>query len=321
MKKRYLIAGAYGLAGAALAAKLLRRPREVVWEEQAGKVPHAERSRFVEVDGVRVHYQEAGEEGATPVVLIHGFCASTFVWSDVFLQIAEMGFRVVVPDLVGFGFTEKPPRFDYTFEAQARAVVGLTEKLGIERAALVGSSYGGAVAAVCALDYPERVSRLVLVGAVSNDGVKRQGLLRLAASPVMGDVLSPILLDSPRLMRWRMSKVYAPENARLFAGERMEAHHRTLRSSQAHAAVLRTLRRWDAGRILAEAPRITQPTLLVWGEHDRDIPLSEGERLHALIPNSRLVVFENCGHLPQEERPEEFAGLVAGFCKTVISGG
>jgi pimeloyl-ACP methyl ester carboxylesterase len=83
--------------------------------------------------------------------------------------------------------------------------------------------------------------------------------------------------------------------------------------------VLRTLRRWNAARILAEAPRITQPTLLVWGEHDRDIPLRGGERLHALIPNSRLVVFENCGHLPPEERPEEFAGLVAGFCKKVMS--
>lgn len=317
MKKRYLIAGAYGLAGAALAGKLLSRPREVVWEEHAARVRHAERSRFAEVDGVRVHYQEAGEAGAPAVVLIHGFCASTFVWSDVLLQIAEMGFRVIAPDLVGFGFTAKPRSFEYTFEAQARAVVGLLDELGVGRAALVGSSYGGAVAAVCALDYPERVSRLVLVGAVSNDDVKRQTLLRLAASPVMGDLLSPLLLGSPRLMRWRMSKVYAPENARLFAGERMEAHHRTLRSSQAHAAVLRTLRRWDAGRILREGARITQPTLLVWGEHDRDIPLREGERLHALLPNSRLVVFENCGHLPPEERPEEFAGLVAGFCQVV----
>ncbi|HYP53891.1 MAG TPA: alpha/beta hydrolase, partial [Pyrinomonadaceae bacterium] len=213
----------------------------------------------------------------------------------------------------GYGFSAKPREFEYTFEAQARAVVGLLDELGVERAALVGSSYGGAVAAVCALDYPERVSRLVLVGAVSNDDVKRQTLLRLAASPLMGDVLSPLLLDSPRLMRWRMSKVYAPENARLFAGERMEAHHRTLRSAASHGAVLRTLRRWDAGRILREAARITQPTLLVWGEHDRDIPVREGERLRALLPNARLVVFENCGHLPPEERPEEFAGLVAGF--------
>ena len=86
MKKRYMLAaGAYGLAGAALAAKLLRRPRDVSWEEHAASVPHAGASRFVELDGVRVHYQEAGAEGAPPVVLIHGFCASTFVWSDVFL--------------------------------------------------------------------------------------------------------------------------------------------------------------------------------------------------------------------------------------------
>ncbi|HEV2761569.1 MAG TPA: hypothetical protein VGV38_01145, partial [Pyrinomonadaceae bacterium] len=83
MKKRYLIAGAYGLAGAALAAKLLRRPRDVSWEEHADALPHSRLSRFVELDGVRVHYQEAGETAAPTVVLIHGFCASTFVWSDV----------------------------------------------------------------------------------------------------------------------------------------------------------------------------------------------------------------------------------------------
>ena len=317
MKKRYLLAGGYGLAGAALAAKLLRRPRDVAWEEHAAGVPHAELSRFVELDGVRVHYQEAGAGTAPPVVLIHGFCASTFVWSDVLLPLAEMGFRVLAVDLVGFGFSAKPRAWDYTIEAQARNVVRLLDALGVGRAALVGSSYGGAVAAACALDFPERVSRLVLVGAVSNDDVKRQPLLRMAASPVVGDLLSPVILDSPRLLRWRMGRVYARANAHLRAPERMEAHHRTLRSSGAHGAVLRTLRRWNAGRILREAPRITQPTLLVWGEDDRDIPLSQGRRLRALLPHARLAVFGRCGHLPQEERPEEFAGLVAGFCKAV----
>lgn len=229
MKKRYLIAGAYGLAGAALAAKLRRRPRDVVWEEHADDLPHAEASRFVELDGVRVHYQEAGAVGAPTLVLSHGFCASTFVWSDVLLPIAEMGFRVVALDLVGFGFSQKPGGFDYTIEAQARVVVRLLDALGIERAALVGSSYGGAVAAACALDFPERVERLVLVGAVSNDDAKHQLMLRLAAAPVVGDLLSPVMLDSPRLMRWRMKKVYAGANARLFDEARMTEQHRQLR--------------------------------------------------------------------------------------------
>jgi pimeloyl-ACP methyl ester carboxylesterase len=81
--------------------------------------------------------------------------------------------------------------------------------------------------------------------------------------------------------------------------------------------MLRTLRRWNAGRISAEAERITQPTLLIWGERDRDIPLRHGEHLHARMPNARLIVLRDCGHLPQEERPDEFAGLVIGFCNSM----
>jgi pimeloyl-ACP methyl ester carboxylesterase len=310
-----MAAGAYGLAGAAVAAKLLARARDLSWEEHAESLPHGARSRFAEVGGVRVHYQEAGERGAPAVVLIHGFCASTLVWADVLVPISEMGYRVVALDLVGFGYSGKPGNWDYTIEAQARVVAGLMDELGIESASLVGSSYGGAVASVCALDHAERVRKLVLVCAVSNDEVKRQTLLRLAAAPLMGDVLSPLVLDSPRLMRWRMRRVYSAANGHLIEDGRMTTQHRPLRAAATQRAVLQTLRRWRAGRVEEEAHRIRHPTLLVWGEEDRDVPLRNGERLHALLPHSRLVVFRDCGHLPQEERPEEFAGLVAGFCK------
>ena len=318
MKKRYWIAGAYGLFGAALAVKLWSRPRDLQWAEHAHHLHHADCSRFAEVEGVRVHYQEAGDGEAPPLLLIHGFCASNFVWSDVLLPLAAAGFRVIAPDLIGFGFSEKPRGgWGYTIEAQARMIVQLMDELKIERACLVGSSYGGAVAALCALDYAERVERLILVGAVSNDDVKRQALLRLAATPVVGDLISPLVLDSPRLLRWRMGKVYAhnSENAHLYGEERMEAHHRPLRTANAHRAVLCTLRRWKAGRILAEAHRIRQPTLLIWGENDRDIPLSDGAHLLAEIPEARLIVFRRTGHLPQEERPPQFTRLVADFCR------
>ena len=88
MKKRYWIAGAFGLAGAAVAVKMLRRPHDVDWDEHAHELHHAEHSRFAFVDGVRVHYQEAGLRDAPPVLLIHGFTASNFVWSEVLLPIA-----------------------------------------------------------------------------------------------------------------------------------------------------------------------------------------------------------------------------------------
>src|SRR3954452_14323808 len=153
MKKRHLIAGALGLAGAGLAVKMFLRPRDVKWDEHAHHLHHAEHSRFALLDDVWVHYQEVGAKDAPTLLLIHGFTASNFVWSEVLLGIAESGFRVIAPDLVGFGFSGKPKDGAYTIEAQARTIIGLMDQLGMETATLVGSSYGGAVAATCALDY------------------------------------------------------------------------------------------------------------------------------------------------------------------------
>lgn len=311
MKKRYLIAGAGGLAGAALTVKLLTRPHDVEWEQHAHELHHAGRSRFVEVEGVKVHYQEAGPTDAPAIILIHGFTASTLVWSEVLLPIAESGFRVVALDLAGFGFSGKPVDGDYTIEWQASLVMGLMDRLWIESATLVGNSYGGAVAAACALDFPERVEGLVLVGAVSNDDVKKRFILRLGISPLLGDLISPLLLDIRWLVRQRMRRNRIRQKE--INNERFEAHHRHLRTSSTQRAALSMLRRWRAERIRRDAHLIKQPTLLIWGEQDAEIPLEDGKYLHRRIPNARLMIFRNCGHLPQEEYPQEFVELVTGF--------
>lgn len=315
MKKRYIFAGAAGFLGAAVAARLFARPRDVTWDEERSRLGHAERSRFAEVAGVRVHYLEAGEGDAPAIVLVHGFAASNFVWHDALVPLAGAGFRVVAPDLVGFGFSDKPRDGEYTIEGQARAVVRLMDALGIGRAALVGSSYGGAVAAVCALDYPERVRRLVLVGAVSNNEIKRRLVARLGSVRGVGEVFTPFVLDARHLRKRRRLRAQTARDGRAYDELRVRAQMRPLKAANTQRAILQTLRQWDASRVEREAGRITQPTLLVWGEHDRDVPLRHGERLHALIPGSRLSVLDECSHLPQEERPAEFARLVADFCE------
>jgi pimeloyl-ACP methyl ester carboxylesterase len=317
MKNRYWIAAGVGVVGGLLAARLAVRPRDVEWEEHRGRLSHAERSRFAEVNGVRVHYQEAGEPSAPAVVLVHGFASSNWVWSEVLVPLAEEGFRVVAPDLVGFGFSGKPRDGEYTFEAQARTLTGLMDALGIGRATLVGSSYGGGVALVAALDSPERIERLVLVGAVSNDDVKRGAVARLGLVRGLGELFAPLLLDARQLRKRRKLRRLAERDGRAFDPSRVRAHQRPLKSAAAQRAVLRSLRRWDAARIEGEAQKITQPTLLVWGADDREVPLRNGERLRRLIPGARLFVFEDCAHLPQEERPREFVRLVAEFCKGV----
>lgn len=315
MKKRYWIGGATAVAGGALVLKLLMRPRDVEWNEHRERLHHAEKSRFVEIEGVRVHYQEAGAADAPAVLLIHGFCASNFVWNEALVPLADEGFRVIAPDLIGFGFSGKPREGRYTIETQARMICGLMDALGVERAAFVGSSYGGAISAVCALDHAERVERLVLVGSVSNDEIVRRPLMRFASTPLVGELIAPVLLDARQFVKQRLRTTYAAQNGYLLSDTRVAAHRLPLRAAATHRAILRTIRGWSATRIEREAARIRQPTLLVWGAEDDAVPLHHGERLHKLIKDSRLFVFPDCGHLPQEERPREFAALVAEFCR------
>ena len=311
MKKRYWIVGATAVA---IAGKLLTRPSDADWNKNRDVVFHSTHSRFVDVDGVRVHYQEAGERSAPALVLIHGFASSTLVWSKVFLALAEEGYRVIAVDMLGYGYSAKPRNGEYTIAGQAKLLTRLLDCLGIKRAIFVGSSYGGAVAATCALDYADRVKKLILVGTVNNNRPLAFKLMRVFGSPVFGDVVSPLLIGSRRLLRRRMKRVY-DRHAWVLDERRVEARHLPLRAAGTQRAIVRTVRRWDAERISRDAHLIRQPTLLLWGENDREIPLADGERLHAEIPGSRLIVFLNCGHLPHEEYPEAFTNVVIDFCK------
>ncbi|MGI8494116.1 MAG: alpha/beta fold hydrolase [Pyrinomonadaceae bacterium] len=316
MKKRYLAAGAgIGAVGALVGWKMLTRAKEVNWEDFADEIHHPTHSHFAEVDGLRVHYQEFGDPTDPTLILIHGYTASTYVWETTAPMFASRGFHVLAVDLIGFGFSSKPVWFEYSIAAQARVIERFMNRLGIGRATLVGSSYGGAVAATIALDYPEFVEKLVLVNAVINDEAKNTPVLKFARIPVLGELLSPFLLDSKRFLKKRMHATLAPENHHLITRERINSIQRPLKAADAHHSVLQTGRSWDADRIETDAHLINHPTLIVWGDRDTMIPIRSAEKLYDSILNSRLVVLENCGHVPQEEKSDEFVNVVTDFCK------
>ncbi len=313
MKKRYLFAGLTGLVAGAVATKLLTRPRDVSWPNSLDFIYHPEYSWFTRVNGVRVHYQEAGDEHAPPIILIHGFISSNLIWSHVLLPLARKGFRVIAPDMPGYGYSEKPADARYTIAEQASFVTSFMDRLRIKKAIVAGASYGGAVAATVALDYPDRVAKLILIGAVTNDDAKKKLLLRLSCLPVIGDIATPLFLGSRWILRKRMQDMYRrmqkPINEKMVA-----SRHHLLATANTHRAMIRTARAWSATRIEREASLIRQPTMLVWGDQDDHIPLDDAFRLRNTIPNSKLIVFRNCGHLPPAEHPDKFVEAVAEFC-------
>ncbi len=314
MKKRNVALAVGGAIGAAVAVKLLTRPATVNFDDVADRVVHSEHSHFVNVDGARVHYQEFGDASKPPIVLIHGYTASVYVWKTAAPMLADAGFRVLAVDLLGFGYSEKPSWFDYSIQSQARMISRFMDLLGVGRANICGSSYGGAVALNLTLDYPERVEKLVLVDSVCNDEPKDHPILKLAALPGVGEVITPFLCDSKSFMKIRMYGTLAKANHHLITRDRIESIVRPLAAADGHHSVLAASRNWHADWLQQDAHLINQPTLIIWGEEDTVIPIKHGYKLHEEILNSRFVVLKDCGHVPQEEKSELFTELVTEFC-------
>ena len=314
MKKSHIAIGIGGAIGGAIAVKLLTRPSTVHFEEVADEIVHSECSKFIDVDGVEIHYQEFGDSNNPTMLLIHGYTASTYVWKTVAPRFADEGFHVIALDLIGFGFSEKPKWFDYSVASQSRMVLRFMNRLGIGKAIVVGSSYGGAVSSWLTLDNPERVGKLVLVGSVINNKPIESPLISVITAPGISDTVSPFIADSRNFMRYRMQGTFHPANHHLITEERVDAILRPLKSAEGHNSLVMTLKNWDADRVEEDAHLINQPTLIIWGEGDEVIPIENGEKLYDKILNSRFVVLKNCGHVPHEESSDLFTKLVVEFC-------
>ena len=261
--------------------------------------------RTLSIDGISIHYLEAGTGPA--LVLIHGLGASTFTFRRILPDLARH-FRAVALDLKGFGFSERA-NGDYSLSAQAALVREVMDRLGIEKASVLGHSMGGAVAMRLALTYPERVERLILASSASDLELGR----RIWGAAVIGrllPVVAPFTLHNRRFRELSLKSGYCdPDRCTEDVIEgymlpgRVHGNLRALGNTMAH---------WRRDPPLHPAD-ITQSTLILWGEGDRWLPPSRGERLHQLMPGSRLELVAGGGHLFLEEQPDTAVRLIEDF--------
>jgi pimeloyl-ACP methyl ester carboxylesterase len=272
-------------------------------------------ARFTSVAGHQLRYVRAGRGPA--VMLVHGFGSSLYTWKDVVPRLAS-DHEVVALDLPGFGLSDQPP--DLTADALPESVVGLMEVLGLQRAALVGNSLGGATVALVAASHPDRTRALVLVDAAGfNMSPDRQpAFVRYTLSPA-GRLLG-VLPGRRLLVELALRDVFHDE--RLLTEERVAEYVRAARRPGSAASIqsLATSMRGRYGLVQEALARVEAPTLVVWGREDRWIPISDSERFAAAIAAARTRVIENCGHMPQEERPAELAAAVRSFLEDVERG-
>ena len=288
------------IAALALTIFWFARPADLSFDDVRAGVPNSAYSHFADIDGVRLHYQDKGV--GPPVVLVHGFSSSTYSWKNVFEPLAK-SYRVIAVDLKGFGFSGKPDG-DYTRRAQAMLVAHLLDHLKIEKAWLVGNSMGGEVSLNFALQNPRRVAGLILIDSA---GVSVPGSNSLAPGyariPIVGHILIALALTSDKLVRQGLEKSFY-DKAKV-TDERVASYYRPLKTRGGQLAALRARTQWGLFPIEQELNKISVPTLILWGAEDALIPLAAGRKLNSLIKDSKLVIVERCGHVPQEELPEQ----------------
>jgi pimeloyl-ACP methyl ester carboxylesterase len=275
-------------------------------------------ARQIELHGHPVTYHRVGEGPA--VLLIHGITSSSRTWRDVMPGLAEH-YTVIAPDLLGHGRSAKP-RGDYSLGGYASGLRDLLVALEIPKATVVGHSLGGGVAMQFAYQFPERLERLALVDS-GGLGSEVNLVLRAATLPGAEYVL-PLLASSPlRGASAALGSVLGRVGLRANADVKgMAEGFESLGDASARRAFVHTARsvidpagqRVDATDRLYLAEHV--PSLIVWGERDRMIPVKHGREAHALMPNSRFEVFEEAGHFPFNDDPERFVALLHDFIAT-----
>jgi pimeloyl-ACP methyl ester carboxylesterase len=251
-----------------------------------------EGATFVDVDGVHVHYRDAGKGPA--VVMIHGYSASIDLWRPVQDALAAQH-RVIAIDLKGFGWTSRPAG-DYSPAAQAALVWGVLDALGVADVAVVGHSWGSSVALAMTLARPERVRRIALYSAYVFEA-QVPSFLRWARVDGIGELL--FALHYRNNVEDRVGLAY--HDPRFVTQARVEHVERELARPGTVAAALAAARGQRFTRQERQYGDIAQPVLLLWGDDDLVTPLRHGQRLANVLPDARLDVYPACGHIPMVE--------------------
>lgn len=274
-----------------------------------------EYSKFVDIDGLNVHYRDEGS--GFPIVLVHGTAASLHTWDDWTEELSKK-YRVIRMDLPAFGLTGPNDDADYSIKSYTEFLDDFVTKIEIDSFHLAGSSLGGNIAWNYALEQPNKVDKLILVDASGIPmGKSKPWIFRMARIPVVNKAF---LHYTPRFFIDKNIKDVYYDDSKITDALITRYHKMALREGNRQAFVDRAKldSTEDSLVTINKLKKITHETLLIWGDKDVWIPLSHGKAMLENIPNSTLEVLENCGHVPMEESPEESLKMLQKFLKETL---
>jgi len=273
--------------------------------------------QFFEINGRTLHARIVGDPTQPaemlPVLVIHGFAASSdfwFPWAD---GLATEHSLIVV-DLLGFGYSERvlEPSPDYSHQGQAALVSGLLEQLGVPQVDIVAHSYGGAIAAQLALDFPEKVRQIAFIAAQTYDVGEGGGNQALGTLPFgIGRAITFNLLGAGPL-----SSVIAQSLCPDCDPATLNTRLRTAQIQGTTDALIAFSQSPDISRLPADLPQLTQPAIVIWGNDDNIVPIEYGRRLAEEVRAREFIVYPDSGHVPFFDYPEQVLDKVLNFLRS-----
>jgi pimeloyl-ACP methyl ester carboxylesterase len=270
-----------------------------------------EQSKFINIQGVNVHYRDEGNQNdSIPLVLIHGTSSSLHTWDSIVPALVGKK-RIIRLDLPAFGLTGPHPQRDYSINFYNQFIDAFLNAIGVQQYIIAGNSLGGSIAWNQALAYPNKVKQLVLINSGGYPKKNEKGNIgfKLASTPVVGDVL---LKFTPRgIIRKSVEDVYS-DKAKVNEVLVQRYFDLLLREGNRNA----TLDIFKQRIIFGSSERIKNiktPTLIIWGEDDQLIDVSNAYLFEKDIQNSQLVIIPKTGHVPMEENPSAFLAAINQF--------
>jgi pimeloyl-ACP methyl ester carboxylesterase len=273
--------------------------------------------QYIRIHGEDVAYRRAGQ--GPVLLLLHGIAGSSGTWIDA-MRLLQRDYTVLAPDFLGHGESAKPLG-DYSLGNQASGMRDFLHMLDIGRGTVVGQSFGGGVALQFAYQFPELCERLVLVDA-GGLGREVSWLLRLLTLPAAEYVMPVLFPGFTRGWGDAVVRLLGDRGIRNARATEIWRAYRSLTEHENRRAFVRTMRAVidPGGQSVSAMSRLYlaahMPTLIVWGEQDRIIPVTHAYQAHEAILNSRLEIMKGVGHFPHVEEPVQFVEILRDFLRT-----
>lgn len=274
-----------------------------------------EDSRFIEIDGIQVHYKDEGK--GFPIVLLHGTASSLHTW-DAWTADLKQDYRVIRMDLPAFGITGPNRIRDYSIPSYTRFLEKFTAELHLDQFHLVGNSLGGNIAWNYAAEHPNQIDKLILIDASGLPTNKGQPFVfKMAKTPIINSIFLRVTPEF--FIRKNLEQVYY-EDSKITEDLVSRYHKMALREGNRQAFIDRAKIdfKLDAPSNYNKLKSLQTPTLLIWGAQDEWIPLENGKRMDSMMTNATLKVLQNSGHVPMEEHPKESLALLLRFLRDTI---